>query len=382
MQRFSRKAFLHGLGLGVAGATLGGRSNIANAMADQPRANTAAAPVAGPIAGYQAPRMGAFAEPPMAGFFEFNASDMLPTSQYFNLTQGETWLYAYLRGEDSNEIDLITTFSGGTCSGMLMRVEDMNDPRAYEKRDPRSDRFLNGGRVRFEDKQGDLVITGTNFASALSQVRSAVMNVKIGKQDFAWLEPGIVDLKGTIIGPGMHHHQPWRDGEKVGGTYYVSVLYRVTGTLFGKAYQGWAGIDQSYQPEGVSWGQGMEAGRDQALWGIFAQELDDGTIQYGQMSRGVGTFNFSMLSDGNRRYSADVVKTDISLRPNDGYVDKARFYLSNGEQWEFVNRMGQMSFGDFRSQSGIIRKVGDTRNVRSWYCIFESFPSRIRQHLL
>src|SRR5690554_241155 len=94
----------------------------------------------------------------------------------------------------------------------------------------------------------------------------------------AWSEPGVFDVDGDLLGPGVQWFHPWCEG---GGCLTATLKYSSTGTFLGRPVTGFVAHEIHYLPPGVTWttsryGQGMEI-----CWQHMANEYDDGTFTSG-----------------------------------------------------------------------------------------------------
>jgi hypothetical protein len=113
--------------------------------------------------------------------------------------------------------------------------------------------------------------------------------------------------------------------------------------------------------------------RLQGAWNVFANQYDDGSLEWGHISAGADRFRFAAVASPSE-VIVDSRTVDISLEMRDAeFADRVEFTLDDGRRWEFVtDRNGPMvEFSAARpgwsGHCGVVRRVGESRNlVRSW----------------
>ncbi|MDY0748165.1 hypothetical protein SNE35_26935 [Paucibacter sp. R3-3] len=188
-----------------------------------------------------------------------------------------------------------------------------------------------------------------------------------------WLEEGLMDLKGRNIGPGMQWLLPGVDW----GTFYISQLYDVAGTVEGRAVKGIVAVEQSYMAEG---GQVhakkclIVNNKKHVIWCAFATVYTDGTIDAGTFLVGHENLGFAFLCNekGEVRTTTDVEATVIR-KDGDPFIDKVLLTVEGKDQWEFIpdakGRMVDFLGGHVPTaqQEGRWQRVGDTRVPDRWF---------------
>lgn len=188
-----------------------------------------------------------------------------------------------------------------------------------------------------------------------------------------WVEDGLLDVQGRIIGPGMQWYLPGIDW----GTFYISQLYDVSGTCEGRKVKGIMAVEQSYMAEG---GQVHSKkclivnNRKHVVWCAFANVYADGSIDAGTFMVGHENLGFAFLTNekGEARTTTDI---EALVKHKDGsyFVDTSRVIIEGKEEWEFLpDPKGEMvdflgGFPPTSQQEGRWRRVGDTRMPDRWF---------------
>lgn len=188
-----------------------------------------------------------------------------------------------------------------------------------------------------------------------------------------WVEDGLFDISGRIIGPGMQWYLPGVDW----GTFYISQLYDVSGTCEGRQVKGIMAVEQSYMAEG-----GMVHAKKclivnnkkHVVWCAFANVYADGSIDAGTFLVGHENLGFAFLTNerGESRTTTDI-EALVTHKEGSPFSETVRVVIEGREEWEFLpDPKGQMV--DFlgghvptAQQEGRWRRVGDTRVPDRWF---------------
>lgn len=329
------------------------------------------------------PRRADFDHQALVGFFRPEADQGVVTRSYFGLVLEGTWFYGILRTADGRSFAMLRKAVGYTTRDIAIMVSDDVGLRA----DPRSKQASIGGKVGRNLVDGYDVTTGGSS-------RGANFEVRLGGDDFTWTEHGtegqILDIRGTLAAPGFHVYVPWRTAEdeagptgEPGALYYTSTPYFAEGTMFGEPVTGFFAVDQSYLPHGVDWNNSAIWNRLQGGWNVFANEYTDGSVEWGHMSIGTDRFRFAAVaSSAGTIVDSHDVKAKIDWHDPE-FVDRITFDVGDGQPWEFVtDPNGQMvEFSAARpgwsGHAGVLRRVGETRELKRHWAWQEVFPSRV-----
>lgn len=326
---------------------------------------------------HYAPRRGDFGWQPIAGAFEPTVEDMMSERSYFGMPPEALYLWGTFRDE-AGEIycpmrRIPTTLPGAAkdtrrrfylCStlgfddGMHMhpsgRASVPND--GYR-------RTLEDGRIHWRSNP---TLAGNPF------------HVTWTPEDCSWFEEGAMDVRGTLVKPGMHWYLPGRDA----GMYYVANIFEMSGTILGRPVRGMIGFDPIYMFEGGEIYRTKDALVQEKLelvWYTWATRYKDGSIDFGHFTLGHDLFGFAILGDekGNVRFCYDVTG-EVRFDAGKNWQESIR-YSAFGEQWEFIpDPKGRLvGLGDLKNPQvdGRWRRVGDDREPDVWFAWGETAPS-------
>lgn len=331
------------------------------------------------------PRRADFEHQPLVGFFRPEVDQGAVTEQYFGLVLEGTWFYGILRTESGRSYAMLRKAVGYTTRDIAIMASDDVGLRA----DPRSRQASIGGKVarRLEG--------GYDVTSGGTPGRGAHFEVRLGNDDFAWSETGtegpMLQISGALAAPGFQVYVPWRNTEDEAGAtgapgalFYTSTLYLAEGTMFGEPVRGFFAVDQSYLPHGVDWNNSAIWNRLQGGWNVFANEYDDGTVEFGHMSIGADRFRFAAVAGpGGTTVDSLAVEAKIEWRDEE-FVDRIEFEVGDGRPWEFVTDPNgtMVEFSAARpgwsGHAGVLRRVDETRAIVRHWAWQEVFPARVQ----
>ncbi|MCX2930598.1 hypothetical protein ORI20_09945 [Mycobacterium sp. CVI_P3] len=330
------------------------------------------------------PRRGDFEHQALVGFFLPEADQHLLHQSYFGLPLEGTYFYGVMHTDDGAEYAFIRKAITYTTRDISIMAADGTGLRVH----PSSIQGARGCKVERELFEGRESFVGGSSRGANFQVR-------LGDGDFTWREQGagecLLDIGGTLAAPGFQVFVPWRTkagegGEPgaVGACFYTSTPYLAEGTMLGKRVTGFFAVDHSYLPNGVGWNNSAIWMRLQGGWNVFANEYEDGSIEWGHMSIGADRFRFVAVSSADSvLVNSASVNAEITWR-DDEFVDRITFDVGDGQPWEFVTDLnGKMvDFSAARpgwsGHTGVIRRVGETRVLKRHWAWQEVFPERVR----
>lgn len=333
------------------------------------------------------PRAGDFASSPLLGVYDPLPEDQTHRSEYFGLPLDGAWPYGGLETESGKRYLLLRKITYQTTNYLIIQI-DGRDSVEIDRRSFQSPQFGGFVKRRFEngydiyEGRMSLIPGGPGF------------ELKIGHNDFSWVENNILSIKGRRFAPAWHVYVPWREengGGQAGGCYYTSCCWDAEGEIFGEKAKGFFILDHDYLPKGVDWNDENDLiwSKLQGAWGVFATEWDDGTVEWGHFAKGFGDFQFGSVSSNKEDlsvYSRDVqAKIDFSA---DGWTKRIEWTFNNDEKWEFVTApngnfneasalFSKLNGVDWRGHSGIMRRVGEKRKAVRHIAWQEVFPARM-----
>jgi hypothetical protein len=323
------------------------------------------------------PRRGDFGWQALASAFEPTLEDMMSNRSYFGMLPEALYLWGTFRDEDGEiycpmrripaglprdakdtrrRFYLCTT--AGHNDGMHMHPigRDSAPNDGFSK-------TLEGDRIHWRSDP---------------QQRGNAFQVTWTPEDCSWKEEGAMDVKGTLVKPGMHWFLPGRDA----GMYYVANIFEMEGTILGKKVRGLIGFDPIHMYEGGEIYKTKDALVQEQLelvWYTWATRYKDGTIDAGHFTLGHDMFGFAIMTNEKAevRFTYDV-NGQVDFGSN-GYWQEGIAYTAFGEQWEFIpDPKGRLvGLGTLKNPQvdGRWRRVGDMREPDVWFAWGEAAPS-------
>jgi hypothetical protein len=327
-------------------------------------------------------RRGEFNHQVLTGIFDPVLEDGAHRTTYFGLQLEGSWPYGALRTESGKLYVLMRKVVGRTTTYLLIQTSGEGglriDPRSFE-------RCAHGGRVLRR------LLDDCDEYTGIEAPGRPRFKLKLGRDEFSWVESDVLSIEGKRIAPGWHLYVPWREGGgsgPQGGVYYTSICYTADGEILGEKASGFFILDQSYLPHGVDWNDpdNLVWSHLQRAWVVFANGYDDGTFEWGHFSWGTERFTFGVVSGNKNERIVESLDVDLTTEwSGDGYASRLLYDFGGGERWEFIADP-EGRFIDFsawnkmiwRGQAGLVQREGETRSpVRSmaWQ---EIFPDRLR----
>lgn len=324
------------------------------------------------------PRVGEF-DVAINGLFAFDPRDFTAQASYFGLYLSDTYVMAHLRDSEGRQIHVVRPLGAETSPGMAVSSEREDGIHS----DPRGGDFMRGGYLHRHLVDDAIALDG--LGGTWSGGSSQSYAIRVG-QTGTWQDSGLLDLTGTLMGPGTQLYLPWRENGVSGGTAHCGLFYQVEGSLFGEPVSGTLIVDHIYSPAGQTLHGSPLRRRFLGAWNAFATTFEDGSVQYGQFGYGAGAFRYANIVDGDRHFSCAVVGVTPEYGP-DGMATRLEYRLANGETWEWaidprgtlqtMTRAAAAQGANCQVHKGHVSRVGDTRARKNWYSIIEWFPDRI-----
>jgi hypothetical protein len=206
---------------------------------------------------------------------------------------------------------------------------------------------------------------------------------KVTPGAFEWAEGDILALSGSLVGPGAQIYA----ADATEPILYISELYKVTGEVLGDQVEGFVFYDHVYYPAGYDWKEYRVFKDLQLGWEAFANEYDDGTVEWGHLCIGRNGFNFSAVSNNDGPVSMETGTIGgLDIEGDEDWAQRGVWRDSEGRTWTFeLEDGGQLSeftaarWGGYRAQAGHTRRVGESRQVRLGFSWLETFADRIRE---
>jgi hypothetical protein len=330
------------------------------------------------------PRAGDFSSSALVGVYDPVPEDQTHRKGYFGLSLDAAWPYGGLETESGKRYLLLRKITYQTTNYLFIQVDGPEsveiDRRCFEK-------CQFGGTVKRRFANGYDIYDG----KLAPMPGMPAFQLKIGHEDFSWVEEGVLSITGKRFAPGWHVYVPWREptGE-AGGCYYTSACWTAEGEIFGEKAKGFFILDHDYLPNGVDWNDESDLiwSKLQQTWGVFATEWDDGTLEWGHFAKGWGDFQFDTVSSNREDLALFSQDVQVNLPfTSDGWIPKIDFTFNQREKWEFVTApngrfvqasglFSALNGVDWRGHSGLMQRVGEKRKAVRHIAWQEVFPQR------
>ena len=326
------------------------------------------------------PGIGGFEHQSIVGTYE----PSLATLDARNLRNGlgvqVCYLYGGWREPDGTLHVFERKFVGPMTAGLwLMRVE----PGAGVRVDPSSIRTVRGETKRtFADDevvwQGQIM---ENQVSEHGGEEALVLRFTEGALD--WTEGNILRLEGRLVGPGLQIYAP----DPTEAFYYSSELYKVHGRVLDADVEGFVFVDHSAWPQGTDWKEYRVFNHLQLGWEAFANEFEDGSIEWGHLCIGADRFSFIAVADADGAVALHTTDATggVDLGENE-YAERAA-YRGGDNTWIFEMEEGgklaeftEARWGGYRAQCGLTTRVGDDRKLKVGFSWLETFAHRLQEY--
>lgn len=330
------------------------------------------------------PRRGDFGTQPLVGLFDPVPQDGTHRPCYFDLPLDGAWPYGALYTDSGKLYVLMRRIVMQTTNYLMIQV---NTPQGLMLERDSMSKVQWGAMVKRKLENGWDCYTG-------AMPGRPGFEFKTSHDEFTWVEDGVLSLKGKTFAPAWHVYVPWREDGGAGmatGCYYTSRCWKADGEILGEKVKGFVMLDQDYLPPGIEWNDDINLiwSKLQEIWGVFATEWDDGTIEWGHFCKGFGDFQFATVSSN---------KADLELSSRNveakcqfgagGFVDRLEYTFDGREKWEFVTSpdgnfvemaalLNKINGTEWRGHAGIMRRVGEKRKAVRSMAWQEVFPMRL-----
>jgi hypothetical protein len=322
-------------------------------------------------------RVGDFGNQAVVGAFDFHLADLDENLELHGVGQRAIWPYGGLRNEAGDlyvlERKLVHQMTGGLWlmsdkEGALNLVpKAVHSARGELRREFTADRHIY--RDHLMAKLGDLAPPDEQS-----------FHLDVTDDTLAWAEGELCDLTGRALGPGMQFFGVDRDWPFM----YITRAFWTTGTVLGDAVAGIILFDHGYWRDRGEWKEMPFYTQRQVAWNVFSNHYEDGTHEWGHIVRGTGGIGACMVAGDESAVVATGDFASTFVLDDQDYVASAR-YRAGDHEWEFTaepaGRMihfNKARWAGYRAQSGLMRRVGDTRTVTNGFVWLECFADRMR----
>jgi hypothetical protein len=318
------------------------------------------------------PERGSFGGKAIVGPHQASAAAMIDPRPIFGLPRERTFFYGNLRDAEGNLYEIVRAIAApgvGGFDGLLVQSSIGKDGLHIMPQ-------LTAGGVKSTGSTADLEGGNAVWTSAPDAVGKPFrMAMSADGNNSRWFEKDLMDLTGTLLGPGLQWHIP----DPAGSELYVSQIFEMKGVLLGKPVRGMMGFDQSYLPQGML----MYGGEDPLFrkdmhhraWFTWATRYTDGSFDAGHFVLGTDRIGFALLTNERSELTlATEVSGTVKLVASGIWPERIDLKV-NGVAWEFLpdpkGRMPDMLGGGAQSPTpqieGRWRRVGDGRKPETWF---------------
>jgi len=314
----------------------------------------------------------------VVGAYRPRVTELRPWDDKLGMQQESVYVYGGFVDEDGQQYAVERKFIGPMTGGLwLMKAtgdEIALDPGAFATTRGEIKREFTDERARWH---GQLM----SVTSASGEViPDAGLDLTITDDDIRWTEGDLVDVRGTLVGPGAQFNLP----STAEPMLYLSHMYAVTGTVRGKKVEGFVWNDYCYWPHGRDWKEYRFFRELQHGWLVFVNRYDDGSVEWGHLCHGREGMRFGVVHDADHVVTSSTDPTFHATLDDEQYVPRATFDLGDGDVWQWTgpaaSRLTAFSNarpGGYRAQLGRVQRAGDTRRIVNEFSWLECFAERI-----
>jgi|GEM_PF-181466 len=359
----------------LAGASALGISGFTNALA----ATSSEAATTKAKTNLPWPAVGCFASKVVVGPHRSEAKVMLDRGDLLGLPAQSAFIYGNVRDDEGNLSEWVRMFNfepGATKQGLFVQSSAGADtlravPQIFAGAASEYEAGLEADTAVWKTAKG---AKGKPFRVTMAADGSSV----------TWFEEGVLDLKGSLLGPGLQWHIP----DPLGSELYVSQIYEMKGTALGKPVRGVIAFDKVHLPKG----QMLYGGKDPLFrptqhhrtWYTWGTRYKDGSYDAGHFVLGTDRMGFALLTNERQELVLDTdVTGKIELTPNEPWPRQVTVRTSSGVEWELLpdpkgrmpDMLGTGATTAFTPQTeGRWRRVGDRREPAVWFAWGEVAP--------
>ncbi|MDQ2650856.1 MAG: hypothetical protein M3Z03_15070 [Actinomycetota bacterium] len=326
------------------------------------------------------PPIGGFEHQSVVGTFQPSLATLDGRNLRNGLPVQICYLYGGWREADGKLHVFERKFIGPMTAGLwLMRLED--DGVKINENSLRTVR----GETKRTYGDDEVIWQGQMMENQQKPGAEEGMRLRFTEGKFDWVEGDILKLDGKLVGPGLQVYAP----DPVEPFYYGSELYKVNGQVLGADVEGFVFLDFTAWPPGTDWKEYKVFNHLQLGWEAFANEFEDGSIEWGHLCTGADRFSFQMTAsaDGPTALHTVGVKGGVDLDENE-YCVRSVWQSPNGEDtWVFeledggkLREFTEARWGGYRAQCGLTTRVGETRKLKVGFSWQETFATRLADY--
>jgi hypothetical protein len=288
-----------------------------------------------------------------------------PQATFMNMGQRSVFGYGSLYDADGGLYVFVRELPAGATIGLGL----------FSDQDGKNCRAPKGGissyRGSVDIRKTDKDITWLSGDYAYRKEPSLMISHDGGR--LHWQEKNIMDLKGRAMQPGIQWYDPSPESQG-----YAMLFHRVSGTVMGKAVEGWIGLDVIYLGLGQIYSESPMAKWLKLSWCAFANEYEDGAWELGSITKGFENFSMAIIVNN----LGDVIRgsyIDAEYEKDEqGYPTRMRFRFKEEvshepQEWVWTpHPRGRLidlpaasaNLADYRGCEGVLSRAGETRKIK------------------
>ncbi len=325
----------------------------------------------------QHPRFGDFGFQTVVDTYEPNLADLDPQAERFGLNLQVQYLYGGLWTEDGTQYVVERKLVGAMTSGVWLMSDESGDlqllPGALASARGETLRQSTPERRRWSNHLMHEV------GQAIRPSNDQPLEIELTDDTLTWNEGELFELQGRVLGPGFQYYMPMRTSP----LFYTTQGYWMTGTVHGRAVEGFVGLDHGYFAPATEWKEYTIFREIELAWEVFANRYGD-TVEWGVIAKGrQGMSAAIVFEDGEVVARSDDMPTRAVVTDDHRYVETVTFDIG-GTPYRFTaSEKGKMlqfneaRWAGYTSQGGVTQRVGDTRTPDVSFCWIETFPGRL-----
>jgi hypothetical protein len=302
---------------------------------------------------------------------------LMPETSIAGLSLQSQYLYGGFRGQSGAIYVLERKFIGPMTGGCYVLHNTSGRMELHD----RSRNSAKGELVRTIDPDFRRWVT----KGMLSGGDEEPIDLTITDNDLTWDEGALLSLRGDRPTLGGQFLSQMRDDPLL----YASQPYWLTGTILGDQVEGPIFFDQVYFRHGSEWKEYPYYTDVQVVWNIFANKYADGTIEFGNITKGRRRWGAGIVVEGTTALAeAASVGAEFDV-DSDGYVTGASYDLGAAGIWDFtgdptqqLSGFNKARWGGYRAQGGMTRRRGDDRALVTGWTWVEAFSDRMKEEEL
>lgn len=326
----------------------------------------------------QWPQRGNFGYRPLVGPYLYEPHRMVETRGYFGLSLEAAFQYGTVRDDEGHIYSLTRRFTVNPAKGGrdTLLVQSTRNDEGCLKFDPALFQGAATGKNVVLGRDGERA-----YRRSPADADGRAYEITYGPGSYSWREDGVIELRGTLCGPGLQWYLPQSDA----GIYYVSAMFQVEGQIAGRPVKGFVCADFAYMGEdAVQYGHGDPLAGDHThtTWYTWGTRYKDGSFEGGHFSAGHDKWGFALITTDKEIVTA-TTSVDAVVRPGEDRNFPEGITLRVDDQlWEFLpDPRGKMP--DFLGKSqpstpqneGRWRRAGDTREPDVYWAWGEINPA-------